>query len=282
MIVDEKLGEVPLRILYYHKGGPTTAFSIALTVQNTGTRPVQINVLKSMAGPSPDELFVGHRASKEFLLSFLGQDPEKIILAPGATQVVLLQPLRQAQVSSGLVLLNPVKPGEVTVKLRVVDPELMSLALNHMPVGRAKFTYGLFPQALQRVTVQYNGTPAVYDISIGDEPFLKDSRNGMKLAGNYGVVYLMDIQLTNPTTAYRTVEFYFSPTAGIARGAFLIDSQLYEVHVVDFSTQLRPEKFYQVALAPRQSRSVSLLTIPAGGSFYPVRLMLRNSDIRFQ
>jgi hypothetical protein len=95
---------------------------------------------------------------------------------------------------------------------------------------------------------------------------------GRVLRGNYGVIYRIAIRFTNPTNRSWQAQVVVEPTGGVVRGAFLVDGKLVELPL------LRPhdEKvIHEFTLAPNQTRTVSVVTIPSAGSFYPIQLIAR-------
>jgi hypothetical protein len=98
-------------------------------------------------------------------------------------------------------------------------------------------------------------------------------RPNRKLFGNYGVLYNITVEMKNPTPAERVVRVMFQPGANWARGAFRIEGKLIE------APQLAPPQeaeLWSARLGPGQTRSLSIQGIPAGGSAYPVSLVVRS------
>jgi hypothetical protein len=101
---------------------------------------------------------------------------------------------------------------------------------------------------------------------------LQHPLKGRTLHGNYGVVYRVSIRFVNPTDRSWRAELLVEAVGGVARGAFVVNGRLMEVPL------LRPYQehlLHAFSLAPRQTQSVTVVTIPSAGSFYPIQLVAR-------
>ncbi|MBI2265051.1 MAG: hypothetical protein HYU64_07750 [Armatimonadetes bacterium] len=99
-----------------------------------------------------------------------------------------------------------------------------------------------------------------------------EARTGEPNPGNYGVLYKIRLELTNPGYDEKAVRISLFPTAGVARGAFVIDGKRVNVPITP--------PYEEVVLAsyrlPSGSRRiVEILTTPEGGSYYPVNLIVK-------
>ena len=46
--------------------------------------------------------------------------------------------------------------------------------------------------------------------------------------------------------------------------------------------QFEPEKLSEVVLAPNETRTIKVLTMPQAGSFYPVHFVIQSNDIQYK
>jgi hypothetical protein len=108
-------------------------------------------------------------------------------------------------------------------------------------------------------------------IPVGQRPI--PGRNGkLRLDGNYGVLYEIDLRLENPTSEPRTVDVALSPDAGDARGVFCIDGRLIEVSPLAGHDTL----LASFRLEAGETREVPVRTLPVAGSAYPARIVVRS------
>jgi hypothetical protein len=108
-------------------------------------------------------------------------------------------------------------------------------------------------------------------ITIGDQPAV-GIVDGDRLQGSYGVMYDVSLELSNPTATPAQVQIMMEAAGGPARGALLVDGRLTEVAMIR-KTEEAPVAVYP--LAPGETRTVRISTMPQSGSNYPVRLVAR-------
>jgi hypothetical protein len=145
-----------------------------------------------------------------------------------------------------------------------------------MPVcngdGNLPISDHLYTAPLKSVDALYQvGGPWAF-IRIGKEA-IKGLSAAKSLYGNYGVLYEIRLNLENPTSASRTVEVLFEPSAGIASGVFWIDGQTIG------TTHRKPPEEVPLAkyrLSPNAKRSILIRTIPLSGSNYPATILVRS------
>ena len=78
------------------------------------------------------------------------------------------------------------------------------------------------PPMIARDTSFTVGGPWTY-MRIGNNDSLKDATGKLLLYGNYGVDYVINLKLTNPTPDLKTVGLFFAPEAGSVAGVFRVD-----------------------------------------------------------
>ena len=108
-------------------------------------------------------------------------------------------------------------------------------------------------------------------MTIGDQP-IEGLADGDSLAGNYGVIYDIHLQLHNPTSETASVDILLEAAGGPARGVVLVDGSPAQAAMFGAIRESRVARF---ALAPGEERRVHIETMPQGGSSYPVRLVAR-------
>jgi len=83
------------------------------------------------------------------------------------------------------------------------------------------------------------------------------------------------IAIENPESQEKTVQFYFTPAGGGAYGSIAFDQEIFQVPL---SKSYEEKLFKTVKVEPNSVRIINLSTIPEPGSFYPVKINLRESS----
>jgi hypothetical protein len=112
------------------------------------------------------------------------------------------------------------------------------------------------------------------EIPIGQLP-LPNLRQGEALAGDYGVQQAITVTIVNDTNGPAPIAIYANPRGGRATGTFLIDRTLVQAHALPPFSRY---KIWQETIAPRTFRRVAIVTMPEGGSSYPLRLIFGQDD----
>ena len=264
--------EQPARLLYYHYNNPSSATRrIVVKAQNNGVDSSLLELIAGIAGPSPNVLAVGHESTRRFLVRDAHSEGKVFEVPPRATVNISDQLLPPATLVSGLMQLRVVSGSDVRVAVVVQDA-------SDIPVGPISET--LLSSAVRHARGIYSVPDFNYDISysIGDGPAtliigklpLPNLVEGEVLGGDYGVKQSASLTLLNPTPSVSRVGMWFEPRGGRATGTFLIDGQLVELHPVDVA---RPALVRTFDVPAFGFRHVGIVTMPEGGSSYPVRVM---------
>ncbi|MFN2462015.1 MAG: hypothetical protein ABR591_15260 [Candidatus Velthaea sp.] len=112
------------------------------------------------------------------------------------------------------------------------------------------------------------------EIAIGQLP-LPNLRQGEALAGDYGVKQSVTVTIVNSGRGSVPVAIYANPRGGRATGTFLIDRTLVQAHALPAFSKY---KIWQETIRPRTFRRVQVVTMPEGGSSYPLRLIFAPDD----
>ena len=112
------------------------------------------------------------------------------------------------------------------------------------------------------------------EIPIGQLP-LPNLRQGQALAGDYGVQQAVTVTIVNSGAGAAPVAIYANPRGGRATGTYLIDRTLVQTHALPAFSRY---KIWQETIAPRTFRRVQIISMPEGGSSYPLRLIFAPDD----
>lgn len=261
----------PVRLMFHHQNrtGRTVTFQVHLL--NPHDEPAEVQVIQAEAGPVLDTIQVGHRAGQKYLsamkedVGYVVQIPAKGVRAIYTTampQLLTVSGIYGFRVLSGGPLVTEVTSSAAPTR-PTITPDLLTTA------GSEPHTYPN-PQKDQRYeyVVGQNWT----FMPIGRQP-ISGTRANRKLFGNYGVLYNITVNLSNPTSEMKTVRLMMNPEADWARGAFFIEGQLVE------APQVAPPSeavLWSAKLAPQEKRTLRIQGIPVGGSAYPISLVVRS------
>lgn len=262
------------RLLYHHRnepGHPERFLDVQL--RNGSGAPARVFVLMTGVGPSQDEIFAGHLASKGFVQRLLDGRGVVLRLAPGETLLLDRLRMKTGQTVSGMGWLQPVgEASGLELTVRSVDGEGFGSDTDLAAPGPGPFSTGrgAFPAEVQ-ATYTYDLGARYNFIPLGEAPYTVDPTTGEPNPGNFGVVYRLRLVLRNPTGEPREAWLDFHPRGGPARGLFYVDDTFVETPMAQHSTPFRLGRW---TLAPGEQREVILETFPQSGSNYPVNLVL--------
>lgn len=263
----------PARLLYYHYASPgASPRRVLVKAQNNSLDMSSIQLISGIAGPDPNVLAVGHDSTKRFLLREAAGEGRIFDVPPRATINVIDQPLPGGSLVSGLMQMRVVSGAGVRVAVVVQDAdqtpiEPISDTLLSSAVKHSRGIYQV-PQFEYDLAYTVGGDPAT--MSIGKLP-LPNLVQGEVLGGDYGVKQSAAVTLLNPLPDAQRVGMWFEPRGGRATGTFLIDGRLLQLHPVD---PAHPALVRTFTVPPHGYRHLSIVTMPEGGSSYPVRITI--------
>jgi hypothetical protein len=262
----------PARLLYYHYANAgSQPRRVIVKAQNNGADASLLELISGTAGPDPNVLAVGHESTKRFLIHEAQSEGQVFEVPQHATVNIADQPLPPGTLVSGLMQLRVVSGSGVRVAVVVQDA-------SDIPVGPISET--LLSSAVKHARGVYSVPDFNYDLSytIGNDPAaliigklpLPNLVQGEVLGGDYGVKQSASLALLNPTGNAARVGMWFEPRGGRATGTFLIDGEPVQLHPVDFGAPALVRTF---DVPPNGYRRLSIVTMPEGGSSYPVRVL---------
>jgi hypothetical protein len=299
----ERLGPLDDGVLFRGTIDPTRpARTYAYHVSDAGTRRLylalqpaggaaRVQVLGAAAGPSDAFSYVGHLSTLRYLLERPPQESFVAAVAPGAPYVIPLGAgnMLPGQLLAGIYDLRVLDGGPVNVMVVAAsngtDPATLlaqpehpsdghfrrgefSLA-NVPPIALAYTVGGAEPQPFA-VGVRYyaNGQPAFPNLR---PDIVQQAGQRAPLAGDYGVLRNVSLQLANPTSAPQNVYLYEQPGAngGVTTTMwFTGDAAPTEVRCVSDPSQRYLVKGF--GLAPGQTLTVTGTYMTDGTSFLPL------------
>ena len=266
------------RFLYYHYNpGSEPARRILLKARNSSNAPALVQVIDGSAGPGINEMEVGHLSTKRFLVHEARNEGAVITIAPNATMNLVDYPLPPQNIVSAILQLRLVSGDPLDLTLVAQDfkaPLDQSVDTTQLLAGGAPHARGVYPVPTFFFERTYDVDGADLDIPIGQLP-LPNMRQGEALSGDYGVEQDMKVVIVNMTRGPRSIALYANPRGGRATGTFLIDDTLVQAHALAAFSRF---KIWQETINPGTFRLVHVVTMPEGGSSYPLRLTFAADD----
>lgn len=266
------------RFLYYHYNpGTEPARRILLKAHNASNAPAVVQMIDGSAGPGGNEMEIGHLSTKRFLVHEAQNEGTVLTIAPGSTLNLVDDPLPPQNIVSAILQLRLVSGDPVDLALIAQDanaPLDQSIDTTALLAGGAPHARGVYPVPTFFFERTYDVDGADLEIPIGQLP-LPNLRQGEALSGDYGVEQSVRVVIVNQTRGPRAVALYANPRGGRATGTFLIDDTLVQAHALPAFSRF---KIWQETINPGTYRRVRIVTMPEGGSSYPLRMTFAPDD----
>lgn len=274
VLMRERLyGRVSARILWHHINLASRRLRMAVRVHNTSDTPAQIHLTQASAGPSPDEIFVGHSATARFMKDLFEGTGYVVSMPPRTALDIAAITLGYREVASGVGRIVPLAGDEFVVEV-VVDETATPVALfapTPPAYSQDAQTSGYVFEGQREVQMRHvvGGEWSFY--SLGKTPDVNS--RGQELAGSYGVLHEVTAVVENPTDRLAICELAVRARGGVARATFWLDNALIETPMLSAANE---QVIYKVSVPPGSTHTALLRTIPESGSHYPVLLTLRS------
>lgn len=267
------------RFLYYHYnpvGQPDRR--IVLKVENPSAQPAALHVISGQAGPGANEMEVGHLSTYRFLVHESQNEGTILSIAPNATVNVVDQMLPAGSVVSNLLQLRELEGAPLHLALLAQDasdPADGPIPNTDLLESEVRHARGVYPIPEFSFEYTYDTEGPNLEIPIGQIP-LPNLRKGEALAGDYGVMQSITVRIINndPRNA-REIALYADPRGGYATGTFVIDRVPVQAHRLAPFTHY---KLRQYTVPPGGFIRTDIVTMPEGGSSYPLRLEFAPDD----
>jgi hypothetical protein len=270
--------EQPSRFLYFHynpRGQPDRR--IVLRAENLSREPSIVQFISGRGGPSPNEMEVGHSATKRFLVN-IAQNQGRLLTIGGNTSInIVEQDLPAGDVVCNLLQLRVLSGGNVHLTLFAQDASENPsdfVAGTELLESARKHARGIYPIADFHFATQWKVNEDYLELQIGQLP-LPNHLLGQALAGDYGVLQSFVVNLENPLSRPQTVAIYENPRGGRATGSYLIDGVLVQSHQVPPYSRY---KVRQYVVPAHGFVRVTIVTMPEAGSSLPLRLIFAPDD----
>jgi hypothetical protein len=260
----------PARLYYYHAdAGPPRDIDVVLTA----SVPSRVLVVPAGGGPDLDIGTVGHQASHDLLYEEEHGEGTLLDIMPGRPLVLRHELILQGELVAGAVDLAVLSGSGVAASI-VASPAggraLPYLAGPRLPADGHN-RHGTFDlRGFGELSAAYVvGGPdaAVRYGGRAVTPLNLDPTDLGRDYGDYGVVHRIGFTFTNPSNVPQYVYFYEKPLAGSVRSTFVVDGQFRELGCVRVP---QPYWLMTYLLPPESTTASTVLTMPDGGSYYPI------------
>ena len=261
------------RLLYHHVNSTGAPSDLVIEAVNLGDRTGRLHLIAGKGGPSRDESWAGHKGAREFLGNRAAGIGWTAPVPPGKGVPLFVQHITPGATASGIIEIRALGPGDFRLRCYLSPPRSTWLPYRLKSYSPSPFLGRWhYPHPRREIDASYVVGREWAFVSIGDRA-IAGIEEGDELAGDYGVIYDIAIELSNPTAEPAPVEIFMEPGGGTARGTVIVDGRFVETSL------LRRDSESSVAhytLAPGEVRTVRIQTMPQGGSNYPVRLVARS------
>ncbi|GAC1299316.1 MAG: hypothetical protein NVSMB19_03190 [Vulcanimicrobiaceae bacterium] len=267
------------RFLYYHYNpGGQPARRIVLKAQNPSSQPALVQRISGRGGPGFNEMEVGHLATQRFLVHVAQNEGTVITIPANATVSLMSQELPPKTTASGLLQLHEIEGAPLHLTLvaqNATDPIDGPIPSSALLVGDRPHARGIYPIPEFFFDYAYDAEGPTLEIPIGQIP-LPNLVQGQTLAGDYGVLQSVTVRMiNNDRHNARAIALYASPRGGRATGTFVIDRVLVQAHAM---SPFGHYKLRQYTIPPGSYVRTEIVTMPEGGSSYPLRLVVAPDD----
>jgi hypothetical protein len=270
--------DAPSRFLFYHYDPPSQPDRrIVLRAQNDGPEPALVQFIIGSGGPDANEMEAGHEATKDFLVRMI-QNEGRLITIPGNSSLNLVNAgLPHGTTISALLQLRLLSGPRVHLTLFAQDASAdpnAPITQTDLLVGERRHARGIYLVPEFHQALSWSVEDPYLDLQVGRLP-LQNSMQGEALSGDYGVLQAFVVTVENPTAQPQPIAIYENPRGGAATGTFLIDGVLVQSHQVPAFSRY---KIRQYVVPARGFVRVTLVTMPEGGSSYPMDLIFAPDD----
>ncbi|MBC5798731.1 MAG: pilus assembly protein N-terminal domain-containing protein [Candidatus Eremiobacteraeota bacterium] len=267
------------RFLYYHYNPPGQPDRrIVLKVRNDSPEPALVQYVAGVAGPEANEMEVGHLSTQRFLVRRAQNEGTVVTIAAHTTTNLAEQPLPAGQTVSGLMQLHAIAGAPLHLTLLAQDASDSvgaAIPTSAQLVGDKPHARGIYTIPEFFYDYSYDTEGPDLEIPIGQFP-LSNLVEGQTLAGDYGVLQSVTVRIVNNDRRHaRQIALYASPRGGKATGTFIIDRVLVQAHAM---AAFGHYKLRQYTIAPGSFVRTDIVTMPEGGSSYPLRLVMAPDD----
>lgn len=262
------------RLLYHHLNATKQTGKLTIEIINPNSTPVTLRSMKASSKPMVDTIAIGLIATK----SFMDIEDKNIstfdTIPPNSRVCYLSDTLKNNDSSSGIMQFTQMDGIErciVRINLAPISATNIDNGeiQNYTGTGNFNFSDYIFLNPIKKIEETFTCGKNWVFISMGKQHL--ETEKGIKLYGNYGVTYDIDLLIENPLDTPQKVKINFDPTAGSAAAYFTINEKPVTIH------HIKPPNEYSLAnitLSPNEKRKIHIKSMPVSGSNYPAKIIV--------
>lgn len=278
------------RMLYHHINESRAPMYLRVQAVNESDEPAQLLILPGDSDPDPNPVRAGLRAAAQFFRNWNARSGEVVTIPPKSSVPISFRRMGLKDTVSGLAGLRLLSgPEQLIVRtdaLPLLDveskwrdatntttPWRFTGANPNNGVDLSPFTLSphVYPEPFKTAEIRYEYGKRYGFFRIGERP-IPGQQNDRSLDGNFGVIYRIRAEISNPTNEVADIEVVFEASAGYSGALFTINGALKETRLLQPKAEYRIER---VRLQPGETRRIDLVTIPLSGSSYPSLISVR-------
>ncbi len=110
------------RLLYHHVNATSESALLVVELWNLGDQPARVHITAGLGGPSFDELWVGHRATAEYMRSSSRGAGWVVSIPAGTVMTIFSHTMPRGSVVSGLAEFRALGPAKLSVRVSLEAP----------------------------------------------------------------------------------------------------------------------------------------------------------------
>ncbi len=278
------------RLLYHHINDTSRLMVVRTMIVNNSDQEVRVSLTPGDSAPTMDPVGAGLRAGDLFLRAWISDSGEVVRIPAKSSIPISCRKLKPKAVISGLCAIRHIG-GESKVLVRTdalglddLEPrwfptlssstpwrEVGSLPIRSWDSTDYLISEHVYPTPYRSETVDFAVGGRFTTVRLGQKSIIRQDSSG-RLDGNFGVVYDIEGNLSNPQKVGADVELIFEPSAGYSGAIFFVDNRYV---ITPKMTPKREARIARYHLAPGENRKVKLVTMPLSGSSYPATIFIR-------
>jgi hypothetical protein len=269
------------RVLYHHQNQVGAPIEVKYSLVNSGDAPARVAVTLGDAPTHANPTYAGYMAGEQYFPRWVRGSATIVVVPPHSAVPVVWEVLHPGKTASGLMALHGIEGtalfvGDAVATL-VGRPEgnfassMPTVSLADEPMNLVGQPQHVYSPAEKSLSLDYKVGQRWGYIRIGQEAVGRVDDDG-RLDGNFGIVYKVEATVTNPTDTATEVEFVFESSAGYTGAFFRINGLLYRTPLLQPKMK---HQFYKVMLAPGESKTYYIETMPLSGGSYPCTVTIK-------
>ena len=286
--------DMAVRLLYHHRNTTARPMVVKYVLANTSDEPARIALTLGDPLSQQDPTRAGYLAGQEFLPAWANSSATIVVVPPHSHVPIVWHRLAPTSTASGLATIRALE-GSVGVLLLgdalwAMDalPEgrqyndagnvahiLPASSMASRPVNLAGKPMHVYAPPTKDVTERYEVGGRFGYVRIGAMPIARTDQPG-QLSGNFGVLYRIKLELSNPTPNDQEIEVLYESSAGYGGAVFRLNG------IVQSTPLLMPKQSYRIlrtTLKAGESQTVFIDTLPLSGGSYPVTLTIKPVNV---